>query len=94
MEVHHDEPGKGSEELEVPRARDNSNNAGALTRRLYRPYEVCEILGLSRDMFFAIIRTGEMRSIKVGRLRLVPAEAIDEYVAMKLAQNDVANGRQ
>jgi len=56
--------------------------------RLYRTREVWEILNLSRDTLFAILRSGELRSIKVGRLRMIPAEAIDEYVDMKLAEED------
>jgi excisionase family DNA binding protein len=46
------------------------------------------MLNISRDTLFGLLRKREIRSMKVGRLRLIPAEAIDEYVARKMAEDD------
>jgi excisionase family DNA binding protein len=80
-------------EFDFPHVGDDSEKYSRMARRLYRTHEVWEMLNLSRDMLFAIIRSGDLRSIKVGRLRLIPAEAIDEYVARKLAEEDAHHSR-
>lgn len=43
--------------------------------------EAARRLGIGRTTTFALMRTGELRSVTVGRRRLVPAGAIDEFVA-------------
>ena len=50
--------------------------------RLYRPADAAVILGMSRSVIFELLRSGRLRSVKQGRLRLIPASAIDEYVAL------------
>lgn len=44
-----------------------------------------ELLSLSRTRMFALIKTGEIRSIRVGRLRRIPADALAEYVTHVVA---------
>ena len=51
--------------------------AAALTAN---PDRAAERLGLGRTKTYELIRTGELRSLKVGRRRLVPLEAIDEFL--------------
>jgi excisionase family DNA binding protein len=46
----------------------------------YRVEEAAEALRLSRDKVYELIRSGELRSIKVGSRRLVPVVALTEYV--------------
>jgi excisionase family DNA binding protein len=41
----------------------------------------CQILGLSRTSLYALMASGRIRSVTVGRRRLVPREAIDEFIA-------------
>ncbi len=43
--------------------------------------EAARRLQIGRTTCFALIRTGELESVPVGRLRRVPADAIPEYVA-------------
>lgn len=38
-------------------------------------------LGIGRTKMFDLIATGEVSSVKVGRCRRVPTEALAEYVA-------------
>jgi excisionase family DNA binding protein len=37
--------------------------------------------GLGRTTFYELIRTGELASVKIGRRRFVPREALEGYVA-------------
>jgi excisionase family DNA binding protein len=52
------------------------------TRELYRVTEVMALLSLSRSVLYEELRCGRLRSVHVGRTRLVPAAAIAEYVAL------------
>jgi excisionase family DNA binding protein len=49
---------------------------------LYRVDEAAEALRLSRSLVYELIRCGRLRSVKEGRRRLVPVEAVKEYVAL------------
>jgi excisionase family DNA binding protein len=49
---------------------------------LYRVDEAAEALRLSRSVIYELIRSGRLRSVKEGRRRLVPVEAIAEYVEL------------
>jgi excisionase family DNA binding protein len=48
---------------------------------VYRVDEAAEALRLSRSAIYELIRSGQLRSVKLGRRRLVPVEALTEYVA-------------
>lgn len=63
---------------------DNGSEAPATPpeRKLYPVGEVAAILGgVTPRMIWNFIKSGELRSVKLGRRRLVPADAIDEFVA-------------
>jgi excisionase family DNA binding protein len=47
----------------------------------YRPDEIPGVFPIGRTKVFALIKSGELESIKVGRARLVPAEAIKRLMA-------------
>jgi excisionase family DNA binding protein len=50
-------------------------------RVLLRPEEAAEALGVSRTTVFELIRSGALRSVKIGAARRVSATALAEYVA-------------
>jgi excisionase family DNA binding protein len=52
-----------------------------LARQLYRPEEVAHALCLSRTKVFELIAAGELRSVKIGHLRRIPAAAVSDYIA-------------
>jgi len=58
---------------------------------LYRIPEAMRLLGLSRSVIYKLIRSGRLRSVKEGTTRLIPAEAIADYVA--LLQAEAEEGR-
>ncbi len=47
---------------------------------LLRPEQAAEALSIGRTAVFGLIRSGRLRSIKVGGLRRVPASALAEFV--------------
>lgn len=49
---------------------------------LYRVDEAAAALRLSRSVLYELIRSGRLRTVKVGRRRLVPVEALAECVAL------------
>jgi excisionase family DNA binding protein len=48
---------------------------------LYSAPEAARSLGIGRTTLAQEIASGRLHSVKVGRRRLVPASALDEYVA-------------
>ena len=50
-------------------------------RVLLRPEEVAQALSIGRSTVFALMRSGELRSVKIGKARRVPVDAMTEYVA-------------
>jgi excisionase family DNA binding protein len=58
-----------------------SETATKVGRVLLRPEEVATALGIGRTAVFELIRTGELRSVKIGKSRRIPTDAVHEYVA-------------
>jgi excisionase family DNA binding protein len=52
-----------------------------LTPLLLSVGSACRILGLSRSSLYALMASGRIRSVTVGRRRLIPREAINEFIA-------------
>jgi excisionase family DNA binding protein len=42
--------------------------------------EAAERLGIGRTLMYQLLATGEVRSLRVGRLRRIPVDALTEYV--------------
>lgn len=49
---------------------------------LYRVEEAAEALRLSRTAIYELIRSEQLRTVKIGRRRLVPVEALAECVEL------------
>jgi excisionase family DNA binding protein len=52
--------------------------------RQFRPDEAAEVLGLSRAQLFKLLNAEAIRSYKVGRARLIPGAALEEFVAERM----------
>jgi excisionase family DNA binding protein len=48
---------------------------------LLRPEEVATVLRVGRTRVYEWMRSGDLRSVKIGHLRRVSATAVAEYVA-------------
>ena len=62
------------------------------TARLHSLESVVERLGVGRSKVFELISAGELRSVKVGRRRLVSESAIVEFVERLDATAEAASG--
>jgi excisionase family DNA binding protein len=49
--------------------------------RLLSIKQACRLLGLSRTTLYALLASGELRSVSIGRRRFVPSDAIEEFIA-------------
>jgi len=49
---------------------------------LYRVKDAMRMLKLSRTVIYEQLRTGRLGSVQQGRARLIPAEAIREYIQL------------
>jgi excisionase family DNA binding protein len=45
---------------------------------------------MSRSVLYEQIRAGRLRTVSQGRARLIPATAIDEYVALLIRESEVS----
>jgi excisionase family DNA binding protein len=48
---------------------------------LYRPEEAAQLLGVGRTMVFELIRSGRLRSVKIGGARRITPAALANLVA-------------
>jgi excisionase family DNA binding protein len=54
--------------------------ANAPAPRALRVEQAARSLGLGRTTFYGLIADGSIRTLKVGARRLVPVEALDEFL--------------
>lgn len=56
-------------------------------RLMLTPTEAGERLAVGRTTIYKLIRSGELESVQIGRLRRVPASAVQEYAHRLLNSN-------
>ena len=61
-------------------------------RALYDVPEAMVMLNLSRTQIYELIRSRRLVTVTQGRRRLVPAEAITDYVALLLREAQAGHG--
>lgn len=54
--------------------------ATAASRLLYSVDEAADLLGIGRTFTFRLLATGEIDSLKIGRRRMIPSEALERYI--------------
>jgi excisionase family DNA binding protein len=57
-------------------------------RLMYGVNEAARLLSIPRTKVYAEIASGGLVSVKVGRTRLIPAEALAAFVARLIAEQD------
>ena len=50
---------------------------------LLSPEQVAQILGIGRTFVFALIANGRLKSIKLGRRRLIPRAEVEAFIALE-----------
>jgi excisionase family DNA binding protein len=61
--------------------REPASNEQRGERLAYSVDEAARALGLSRDVIYDQLRTGRLKSLKVGRRRIITREHIGEFLA-------------
>ncbi|GGR26061.1 helix-turn-helix domain-containing protein [Streptomyces netropsis] len=61
---------------------DTAPAASTIPCRLHCVEAAALLLGVKRSTAYEEIRLGRLRTVRIGRRRLVPTEYIDEYVAL------------
>lgn len=56
------------------------HNKAVMRRRLLDMREVAAILHVGRSTAFGLVASGELRSVRIGRRRLVSEDALDEFI--------------
>ena len=54
--------------------------------------EAAEVLGIGRTFVFELIAKGRLESIKIGRRRLIPRDALERLVAEERERQAAENG--
>ena len=57
-----------------------------MERLLYTAQEAADALHVSRSKVYDLLRSGRLRSVKIGGLRRIPADALAELVAELLEE--------
>lgn len=45
--------------------------------------ELCEILGIGKNVAYEILNTGEIKAFKTGRIWKIPKLAVEDYILIK-----------
>lgn len=62
-------------------------------RRLHCVEVAADVIGVGRSTAYEEIRLGRLRTVRVGRRRLIPTEYIDEYVELLKREAEAATAR-
>ncbi|MGH3827282.1 MAG: helix-turn-helix domain-containing protein [Pseudonocardiaceae bacterium] len=62
--------------------------AGLLT--LLTVEQAAQRLAISRTTMYALLKAGQVNSVRIGRLRRIPAEELTDYTARLIAQQHAA----
>ena len=68
-----------------PRSDLDGSLKPRLDKILVSPGQAAELLSIGRTYLYELLRTGEIRSVQVGRLRRIPVAALRDYVEMLAA---------
>ncbi|HEV2640778.1 MAG TPA: helix-turn-helix domain-containing protein [Actinocrinis sp.] len=53
--------------------------------------EAADTIGIGRTTTFALVKSGELKSVKVGRLRRVPLAEVNAYTEQLMAEQDTTD---
>jgi excisionase family DNA binding protein len=59
---------------------DYGDEEPAMEQLMYRPVEAAQVLGIGRTRVFALIKSGRLRSVKLGSARFITADALRAFV--------------
>lgn len=73
----------------VSHARSERTSAATLPRLVVTVEQAAEILSVSRDTVFRMLRRNELRSVRISeKLRRIPMSALQDYIAARLEEQN------
>jgi len=60
-----------------------------MTKLLLNVEEAAEVIGVRRSTLYQLLTAGEIESVRVGRSRRIPVDALESYVA-RLREREAA----
>lgn len=66
---------------------DTTGPANSGARLLLDVLAAARLLSVGRTTMFALLKSGEIESVKIGALRRVPLAALDAYTARKASEH-------
>lgn len=70
---------------------EHASPGGRLT---YSVDEAAELLGIGRTLMYKLLTAGEVDSLKIGKRRMVPRDAIDGYIKRSRGRQFPSPGQQ
>jgi excisionase family DNA binding protein len=64
----------------------NTTPPSGMPRIMLTPEQAAAALGIGRTTMFALIKSGEVESVRIGRLRRVPLDSIEAYTRQLIAE--------
>jgi len=58
-----------------------------MKKLLLTPEETAETLGVGRPKVYELLRSGRLRSVKIGKSRRVPMDAVEAFIAELLSED-------
>lgn len=55
--------------------------------------EAAQLLGVGRNTLWALVRRGDIPSVRIGARRVIPRDALDEWVRVQIEENRAAGRR-
>ena len=63
-----------------------------MDQKLLKGDDIAKVLGISRSLAYRLIRSGEIQSIKFGRVVRVPQKALDQFIQSRTSGTDINIG--
>ncbi len=63
---------------------------GETDKLVYSVNEAAELLSIGRTLAYCLIRSGELRTLKIGHRRLVARADLDDYIARLRSRESAA----
>ena len=58
------------------------------------PEEGARLLGIGRSLFFELMRSGEISSLKIGKRRIVPVAELHAFISRLAAEQNPTNTKE
>lgn len=69
-------------------ANPNPSTPAPAPRVMLTAEQAAEALGIGRTTLFALLKRGEINSVRIGRLRRIPQSELDAYAARLMAEQN------